>query len=541
MAVALSAIAAERSGSWGMGETRTDVEAGTTLGDVIPAPAVVEHAEGITFTLTETAAILTSAAAAEVVAVAEYLAALLRPATGYLLPVLAGAPTGTVGAISLVISGPDEASGEAPGEASRETPRDLGDEGYVLDVTSDTVVLRAHTPIGLFRGTQTLRQLLPARLGRKTVQSGSWTIPGGRIVDQPRFAYRGVMLDVARHFFTVADIKRVIELAALHKLNRLHLHLTDDQGWRLAIDSWPRLTTFGGGTEVGTGPGGYYSKDDYREIVDYAQSHFITVVPEVDLPGHTNAALASYAELNCDGQAPQRYTGIDVGFSSLCVDKELTYRFLDDVFGEIAALTPGEYLHIGGDEANTLSADDYATIVSRAQEIVSAHGKAPIGWHEVAGAKLLPATVLQFWGVTTDAPEVIAAALQGNRIVMSPANHTYLDMKYASGSPLGLSWAGLITVEDSYAWDPVTYLPGLDPSAILGVESPLWTETVRTVKDIEFLAFPRLAATAEQGWSPASKHDWADFRGRLAAQGQRWEALDVSFYRSPEIDWASRG
>jgi hexosaminidase len=528
MAVALSANAGGPIWKLDMGDTRTDVEAGPALGDVIPAPAVVEPAEGIIFTLTDTAVIQTGAGPAEVVGVGEYLAALLRPATGYPLPVRAAGTAGALGAISLVLSDRDEAPGE------------LGDEGYVLDVTSDAVVLRAHTPAGLFRGTQTLRQLLPVRLGRKTVQSGPWTIPGGRIVDHPRFAYRGVMLDVARHFFTVADVKRVIELAALHKLNRLHLHLTDDQGWRLAIDSWPRLASFGGGTEVGTGSGGYYNKDDYREIVAYARSHFMTVVPEVDLPGHTNAALASYPELACDGQAPRRYTGIDVGFSALCVDKDLTYRFLDDVFGEIAALTPGEYLHIGGDEANTMSRDDYATIVSRAQEIVSAHGKIPIGWHEVAAAKLLPATVLQFWGVTPHAPEAIAAAVQGNRIVMSPANHTYLDMKYDSGSPLGLSWAGLVTVEASYAWDPFTHLPGLDRSAILGVESPLWTETVRTMKDVEFLAFPRLAATAEQGWSPASKYDWADFRGRLAAQGPRWEALEVAFYRSPEIDWVSQ-
>jgi hexosaminidase len=220
---------------------------------------------------------------------------------------------------------------------------------------------------------------------------------------------------------------------------------------------------------------------------------------------------------------------------------DLTYRFLDDVFGEIAALTPGEYLHIGGDEAKTMSADDYAQIVNRAQEIVTAHGKIPMGWHEAAGAKLLPATVLQFWGTTPHAPEVIAAAAQGNRIVMSPANHTYLDMKYDSGSPLGLSWAGLVSVEDSYNWDPNTYLPGLDPAAVLGVESPLWTETVRTVKDIEFLAFPRLAATAEQAWSPPSTHDWSAFRARLASQGPRWEAMDVKFYRSPEIDWPTHG
>jgi hexosaminidase len=510
-----------------MGDTRTDVEAGTALGNVIPAPAhSSESSDGTVFTLTGDTVIVTSGERSE--DIGRYLADELRPATGLPLPVRTGSPAD--GAIALVLGG-DGADG-------------LGDEGYTLDVTATSVVLRAPTPAGLFWGVQTLRQVLAARPGRQTVHNaaspgsvGAWTVPGGRVVDRPRFGYRGVMLDVARHFFAVADVKRVIELAALYKLNRLHLHLTDDQGWRLAIDSWPRLASFGGGTEVGTGPGGYYSKDDYREIVNYAQAHFITVVPEVDLPGHTNAALASYPELNGDGQAPGRYTGIEVGFSALCVGNDLTYRFLDDVFGEIAALTPGEYLHIGGDEAKTMSGDDYAQIVNRAQEIVTAHGKIPMGWHEVAGGKLLPATVLQFWGVTKEAPEVLAAAAQGNRIVMSPANRTYLDMKYDSGSPLGLSWAGLVSVRDSYDWDPVSHLPGLDPAAVLGVESPLWTETVRTVKDIEFLAFPRLAANAEQGWSPATKHDWADFRSRLAAQAPLWRSLDIAFYPSPEIDW----
>jgi hexosaminidase len=521
--VALTAAAGGLIWKLGMGDARTDVETGTSLGDVIPAPAFVEQADGTSFTVTGATAILAGAEKAE--PVANYLAELLRASSGYPLPVRPGRPGKA--AIALDVADADE---------------ELGEEGYALDITADSVVLRAGTPGGLFWGVQTLRQLLPARPA--TVHNAAsppgprgWTIPGGRIVDRPRYAYRGVMLDVARHFFTVADVKRVIELAALHKLNRLHLHFTDDQGWRLAIDSWPRLATFGGGTEVGPGPGGYYSKDDYREIVAYAATHFITVVPEIDLPGHTNAALAAYPELNCDGTAPQRYTGIEVGFSALCVDKDVTYRFLDDVFREIAELTPGPYLHIGGDEAKTLAADDYATIVNKAQEIVTAHGKIPMGWHEVAGAKLLPGTVVQFWGTSEQAPEVIAAAAAGNRIVMSPANRAYLDMKYDSGSRVGLSWAGLVSVKDSYDWDPATVLPGLDPATVLGVESPLWTETVRTMRDIEYLAFPRLAATAELGWSPASTHDWAGFQSRLASVALRWQALDVAFYRAPEIDW----
>ena len=518
----------------GMDEKPTEIERETTIHDVVPVPASVEPADGVTFTLTDKSEIRTIAgsasAATEVGGIAEYLAGLLRPVTSYLLPIhpsaagttAAPAEGGTGGHIALALTGAE---------------KDLGAEGYVLEVTAGAISLRANAAAGLFRGVQTLRQLLPTPLEIGTVQPGPWTVPGGRIVDQPRFSYRGIMLDVARHFFAVSDVKRVIELAALYKINYLHLHLTDDQGWRIAVDAWPRLASFGGGSEVGGGPGGHYTKDDYREIVSYASRHFMTVVPEVDLPGHTNAALASYPELNCDGQAPARYTGIDVGFSSLCVDKDVTYRFLDDVFGELAEMTPGPYLHIGGDEAKTLTADDYAAIVNRAQEIVGAHGKTVVGWHEVAGAKLTPSTVVQFWGVTPEALEVLAAAAQGNRIIMSPANRAYLDMKYDSTSPIGLSWAGNISVAHAYDWDPMGYLLGLDPAAVLGVESPLWTETVRTIDDIEYLAFPRLVATAELAWSPASTHDWDRFSERLGAQAPRWAALGVNFYRSPEVPW----
>ena len=351
--------------------------------------------------------------------------------------------------------------------------------------------------------------------------------PGVVIRDQPRFAYRGVMLDVARHFFDVAEVERLIDLAAMEKINYLHLHLTDDQGWRIAIDGWPRLTDYGAGTEVGGGPGGYYTQDDYRELVAYAAARFITVVPEVDLPGHTNAALASYPELTCDGVAPQRYTGIEVGFSALCPDRDATYRFLDDVFGQLAALTPGPYLHLGGDEARTMSDEDYATVVTRAQAIVASHDKVAIGWHDVVGANLDPATVLQYWGRSG---ERLDAA--GHGVIMSPADRAYLDQKYDSGTRIGLTWAGPTSIEEAYDWDP-----GAGGSAVLGVEAPLWTETVTTVDDIEYLAFPRLAAIAELGWSPTSTHDWTGFRQRLGAQAPRWAALDVDFARVGGVPW----
>ncbi len=407
---------------------------------------------------------------------------------------------------------------------------EFGEEGYELTVTPDSVALVSCTAGGLFRGVQTLRQL----------RSAAGALPAGRIIDRPRFAYRGVMLDVARHFFPVSAVKRLIDLAALLKLNHLHLHLTDDQGWRIAIDQWPRLTEYGGGTEVGDGPGGYYTKADYREIVTYAADRFITVVPEVDLPGHTNAALASYPELNAEGVAPDRYTGIEVGFSSLAVAKDITYRFLDEVFGELAALTPGPYLHIGGDEAKTLGPEEYGLIVVRAQEIVASHGKTAVGWHEIAAAKLLPSTVVQYWGVAGDDGGLGSAVAAGNRILMSPADRTYLDMKYDDDTPLGLSWAGHISTQACYDWDPATYLSGVDETSILGVESPLWTETINTIEQIEYLAMPRLAVTAELGWAPADRHDWGDLRERLGAQRSLWASLGINFYHAPDVPWRNQ-
>src|SRR6185295_11809634 len=204
-------------------------------------------------------------------------------------------------------------------------------------------------------------------------------------------------LDVARHFFTADEIYQYIDLLALYKLNRLHLHLADDQGWRIEIKSRPNLTARGSLTAVGGGPGGFYTQAQYADIVAYAAERLITIVPEIDMPGHTNAALASYAELNCDGVLRQPYTGIDVGFSSLCVDKPATYAFIDDVVREIAAITPGAYFHVGGDEVKTLKPEQYVRFIERMQEILQAHGKQMIGWDEVAPARLLPTTLVQHW------------------------------------------------------------------------------------------------------------------------------------------------
>jgi hexosaminidase len=412
------------------------------------------------------------------------------------------------------------------------------EEGYELSIASDGVRIAAREPAGLYYGVQTLRQLLPPFVefgGVRPDRSRPVVAPAVHIVDRPRFAWRGAMLDVARHFFSVEDVKRYMDLMSAYKLNRLHLHLADDQGWRIHIDSWPNLSQHGGSTEVGGRHGGYYTQAQYGELVAYAADRFITVVPEIDMPGHTNAALASYPELNCDGRAPPLYTGTEVGFSVLCTGKDVTYRFIDDVVREIAALTPGPYLHIGGDEVKTLSAEAYNAFVERVQSIVASHGKRMIGWDEIAGARLQPAAIVQHWR-----PEATpaAAVARGAKVIVSSANKVYFDMKYDSRTPIGQVWAGTIDAKDAYDWDPATLYRDVPESAILGVEAPLWTETVTNIREAELLAYPRLAESAEVAWSPAKRRAWKEFKGRLGAQSARWVALGVNFYRSPQVNWA---
>ncbi|MEK9584070.1 MAG: family 20 glycosylhydrolase, partial [Flavobacteriaceae bacterium] len=250
-------------------------------------------------------------------------------------------------------------------------------ESYRLQVSEERIEITGGSEAGVFYAWQTLRQLLYNHLWSEE----TWKAVD--LSDTAKYAYRGYMLDVSRHFFNAETIKSVIDQISLYKINHLHLHLSDDQGWRIEIKSWPELTTTGGATEVGGGEGGYLTQEDYKEIQRYAQERFITIVPEIDIPGHTNAALASYAELNCDSKATELYTGIEVGFSTLCAEKEVTYTFLSDVFTELAELTEGPYLHIGGDESHVTSDEDYIKIVDFALEKVIALGKTPIGWDEI--------------------------------------------------------------------------------------------------------------------------------------------------------------
>lgn len=494
---------------------------------IIPVPLSVRALPGESFAIGDSTRIVIAAdAPAPVERVARQLAAMLAPAIslGGIVRLPAGEPI-PARSVALLLA-----------------PDTLGVEGYTLAADGSGVTLRAGTAHGLFNAVQTLRQLLPPSVEHRAAVRRHLVVPAVRIADRPRYAWRGAMLDVARHFLPAEDVRRYIDAMALHKLNRLHLHLSDDQGWRLEIASWPNLARIGGSTQVGGAVGGYYTQAQYADLAAYAAERFITIVPEIDMPGHTNAALASYSALNCDDVAPPLYTGIRVGFSALCASRDTVYRFIDDVVREIAALTPGEYFHIGGDEVEKLSHDAYLGFVERVEGIVRARGKRVVGWGEIAAARLDSSTIVQHWRPArtkaSDSSHVHAA--RGGRVILSPGNRTYLDMKYDSTTALGLMWAGVFGVRFAYDWDPATAVPGVPEAAILGVEAPLWSETLERRTDFEYMAFPRLVALAEVGWSAQGNREWASFQRRLGDHALRMSALGINFHRASGIPWRER-
>ncbi|MDI3520842.1 MAG: hexosaminidase [Anaerophaga sp.] len=486
---------------------------------IIPKPASVVATHG-TFVLDKDAVIFYDAGNEDLKKNAEYLAGLLRPSTGFVVETKATSRDPRDGIY--LTAGVDKDSL-------------LGEGGYELVISEKKVKIASPYPNGVFYGIQTVRQLLPADIESHSDDTRKkWFLPTGTIRDWPEYLYRGVMLDVSRHFFGVETVKRFIDYLSLFKFNALHLHLSDDQGWRIEIESWPNLTRHGGSTEVGGGKGGYYTKDDYKAIVEYAAGHHITIIPEIDMPGHTNAALASYPELNCDGKARELYTGTKVGFSTLCTDKEIVYEFVDDVVREISELTPGPWFHIGGDESHSTEQDDYVRFINRVREIVNKYGKKVIGWDEIAHADINSEDVVQFWARENNALEGVK---KGAGVIMSPSSHAYMDMKYDSTTVLGLSWAGLTEVDDAYNWDPVALVDGIEKIDILGVEAPLWTETIETLDDIEYMTFPRLPGYAEIGWTATENRFWEDYKVRLGKQKERFEAMDVNYYKSPLVPW----
>ncbi|MGN8244890.1 beta-N-acetylhexosaminidase [Cellulomonas soli] len=410
-----------------------------------------------------------------------------------------------------------------------------GDEAYRVVVGRSGVLVEARTAAGLVHGVVTVRQLA------RHATDGTVQVPAVHVEDAPRYAWRGLSLDLARHFFGPAELRLVVGLLAHYKLNVLHLHLTDDQGWRLEIPSRPHLTERSSASAVGGGPGGFLTAAEFADLVAYAQVRGVTVVPEIDVPGHVNAALHAYGELTPDGRAPDAYTGVEVGFSRLHGDLPATAPFLADVLGDVAAMTAGPWVHIGGDEALTMDRAEYARLVTQAAQVVRAHGKQVVGWQEIAHAPLEPGAVVQYWddrvGARADRDAVVAAARAGAHVLLSPGQHTYLDMVYDASTPLGQDWAGAIELRDAYEWEPSTLVPGLPPEQVIGVEAALWTETLATLPELTQMLLPRLAAVAEVAWTAPERRDWDGFRERVAGQGAFWDRLGLSWYASPQVRW----
>lgn len=455
---------------------------------------------------------------AALIPIAKHLQSILKPATGFEFLVKQKEEMPPYGNIILSLSNQNDA---------------LGQEGYEMKITEDVLKISANTPAGLFYGVQTLRQLLPLDIERKSKQDIKWLVGTGTIQDFPSYEWRGAMLDVSRHFFEVAEVKKVIDYMAAYKMNRFHIHLTDDQGWRIEIKSWPNLTTHGGKTEVGGGVGGFYTQEQYSEIVKYAEDRFIVVIPEIDMPGHVNSALSSYPILNCDGKAPKMRTDMRVGYSSLCIDKDTTYAFVSDVIREVAALTPGKYFHIGGDEAHATKEKDYIYFIEKIQKIVTDNDKIMMGWDEMATAKLNSGSIVQHWATKENA---LKAKAQNIKIVMSPATKAYLDMKYDSTSKHGLHWAGVIPVDTGYIWNPATLIDGIGKENILGIEAPLWAETVSNLDEAEYLLFPRLPGYAEMNWTQDSLRNWNEYRVRLSNEKAKWDIWGVDYFPSKKLD-----
>ncbi len=449
----------------------------------------------------------------------------------------------------------------------------LGKEGYTLEVTTKGVVLNANEPAGLFYGMQTLLQLLPKEIESKKRESANWVIPAVSITDYPRFPWRGIMLDVSRHFFSKEDVMAYIDEIARLKYNTFHWHLTDDNGWRIEIKSLPKLTSVGAWRVARAGHfgdrddpkpgeaatyGGFYSHEDIKEVIRYAEARHVTIVPEIDVPGHSMAAIAAYPELSCT-KNPNTFVNPGTNFAdwygngtfkmkienTLNPSDEKVYEFLDKVFSEVATLFPSPYIHVGGDECykgywkedpgcqalmkklGIRHVEDLqGYFMSRVEGILKAKGKKLLGWDEILEGGISPtATVMSWRGVKGG----IEAAQMGHEVVMTPTTYAYLD--YTQGDPtVDPPIYASLRCKKSYSFEPVP--EGVDPKYVLGGQGNLWTEHVPTLRYAQYMTFPRAWALSEVYWSPKSAKNWADFSGRMESHFARADAADINYSRA---------
>ncbi len=501
--------------------------------NIIPMPQNLVQNQGV-FKLSSGTSF--GATTDEAKTVAEFFAAKMRSATGYNISV------SDKGDITLTL----------------DAALDVNDEGYTLDVTSEGVTVKAKTPQGLFYGMQSFMQLLPAEIESAEKASGiAWQAPAVSIKDEPRFGYRGVMLDVCRHFIPVEDIKKQIDVMSLFKINRLHWHLTEDQGWRIEIKKYPKLTEIGSKRIDGEGTEykGYYTQEEIKEVVKYAQDRFITIVPELEMPGHELAAIAAYPELSCKSEAitPRVIWGVED--IVMCPGKEDMFVFLEDVIKEMVELFPGTYFHVGGDECpktswkncptcqarikkEGLKADGKHTaeerlqsyVITRMEGVLAKYGKKIIGWDEILEGGLSPdATVMSWRGEEGG----IASALQDHDVIMTPGgNGMYLDHYQGDSKIEPVAIGGYTTLEKTYSYNPTpdTLVAMKKDHFVKGVQTNIWTEYLYNVDLVEYRMYPRVLALSEIGWTNVDRKNFDDFARRINNAYVRLDEHAVNYH-----------
>jgi hexosaminidase len=513
---------------------------------IIPKPKSVTESNGIFFNVSKKTGILVSTNEPEIQKIAGLLSERMRidPAT------------------SLKIAAPNQLKKfENAIIFNRLTDKSLGAEGYRIKTTAQSMILEANEPIGFFYALQTVFQLLPPEIyGQNGKSQSSWRIPAVQIEDMPRYAYRGMHLDVSRHFFPIAFVKKYIDLLAVHKMNTFHWHLTDDQGWRIEIKKYPKLTEIGSKRKEtlmgsyadkpekydGKEYGGFYTQAEIREIVAYAKARYITVIPEIEMPGHALAALSAYPELSCDASKTYQAATKWGVFEDVFCPSEKTFAFLQDVLTEVIDLFPSKYIHIGGDECPKEAwkksqfcqdlmkkeglKDEHelqSYFVKRIEKYINSKGRKLLGWDEILEGGLAPDATVMSWRGTEGG---IAAAKEGHDVVMTPGTHCYLDHYQADPTSEPLAIGGFTTLEKVYGFEPTpSELTPEQAKHILGAQANIWTEYMQTTDYVEYMAYPRACALAEVLWSSKENRSYDNFLQRLQTHFKRLKALNVHY------------
>ena len=522
--------------------------------NIIPKPLQLKINSG-QFKLNEHTQIIVNSDNEKVKNVVAYFVAQLNIATGYSLKTISfSEQNGVENSIEFTNNNIDSS---------------LGDEGYTLKSDKNKITITG-SPSGLFYGVQTLFQLMPNEIyGSEKAANIDWTVPSVEIKDKPRFKWRGMHLDASRFMFSVSFIKKYIDYIAMHKMNTFHWHLTDDQGWRVEIKKYPRLTKVGAWRKGTTSPelnkpdvldgkpyGGFYTQDEIRDVVKYAEEKFITIVPEIEMPGHSLAALASYPNLSCTGGPFEVRPNWGVFHDVYCIGNDSVFTFLENVLTEVMELFPSKYIHIGGDEAPKERwekcpkcqlrikqeglKDEYelqSYFTSRIEKFINSKGRQIIGWDEILEGGLAPNAAVMSWRGIEGA---ISAAKQKHYSVMCPKSHCYFDFYQGNAEEEPKAVRGLITLEKTYSFEPIPQeLSKEEQKYILGVQGNVWTEFIKTGDEVEYMAFPRMCALAEVAWSPKEKRSLPGFLNRLDVHFGRLDELEID-YRWPRLDGAKR-